>query len=40
MVFDPLAAVIAIASFAGLLISARSLQLGPAVPVEAEAQLP
>jgi drug/metabolite transporter (DMT)-like permease len=33
IVFDPLAAVIALASFAGLLVSARSLQLGPAVPV-------
>jgi drug/metabolite transporter (DMT)-like permease len=33
IVFDPLAAVIATASFAGLLVSARSLQLGPVVPV-------
>jgi drug/metabolite transporter (DMT)-like permease len=33
IVFDPLAAVIALASFGGLLVSARSLQLGPAVPV-------
>jgi drug/metabolite transporter (DMT)-like permease len=33
IVFSPLAAVIALASFAGLLVSARSLQLGPAVPV-------
>jgi hypothetical protein len=30
---DPLAAVIALASFAGLVVSARSLQLGKAVPV-------
>ena len=30
---DPLAAVIALASFAGLVLSARSLQLGKAVPV-------
>jgi drug/metabolite transporter (DMT)-like permease len=33
IVFSPLAALIALASFAGLLVSARSLQLGPAVPV-------
>ncbi len=33
IVFSPLAAVIAIASFLGLLVSARSLQIGPAVPV-------
>jgi drug/metabolite transporter (DMT)-like permease len=33
IVFSPLAAVVALASFAGLLVSARSLQLGPAVPV-------
>jgi drug/metabolite transporter (DMT)-like permease len=33
IVFSPLAAVIALASFAGLLVSARSLQLGRAVPV-------
>ncbi len=31
-VFNPLAAVIALASFAGLAVSARSLQLGKAVP--------
>jgi hypothetical protein len=30
---DPLAAVIALASFAGLVVSARSLQVGKAVPV-------
>jgi multidrug transporter EmrE-like cation transporter len=33
VLFHPLAAVIALASFAGLLVSARSLQLGKAVPV-------
>jgi hypothetical protein len=33
VVLHPLAAVIALASFAGLLVSARSLQLGKAVPV-------
>jgi multidrug transporter EmrE-like cation transporter len=33
ILFHPLAAVIALASFAGLLVSARSLQLGKAVPV-------
>jgi drug/metabolite transporter (DMT)-like permease len=33
IVFSPVAALIALASFAGLLVSARSLQLGPAVPV-------
>ena len=33
IVFSPLAAVIAIASAAGLVVSARSLQLGKAVPV-------
>ena len=33
IVTDPLAAVIALASFAGLVLSARSLQLGKAVPV-------
>ncbi len=33
VLFHPLAAVIALASFAGLLVSARSLQLGRAVPV-------
>ena len=33
MLLNPLAAVIAIASFAGLAVSARSLQLGKAVPV-------
>jgi hypothetical protein len=33
IVLSPLAAVIAIASFLGLLVSARSLQLGPVVPV-------
>jgi hypothetical protein len=33
VLLDPLAAVIAIASLAGMLLSARSLQIGPAVPV-------
>jgi multidrug transporter EmrE-like cation transporter len=33
VVFSPLAAVIAVASFIGLVVSARSLQLGEAVPV-------
>ena len=33
IVTDPLAAVIALASFAGLVVSARSLQVGKAVPV-------
>jgi len=33
IITDPLAAVIALASFAGLVLSARSLQLGKAVPV-------
>jgi hypothetical protein len=33
IVFDPLAGVILVASLAGMLVSARSLQLGPAVPV-------
>ena len=33
VLLDPLAAVIALASFAGLVVSARSLQLGKAVPV-------
>jgi drug/metabolite transporter (DMT)-like permease len=33
ILLSPLAAVIALASFLGLLVSARSLQIGPAVPV-------
>ncbi len=33
VLFSPLAGVIALASFLGLLVSARSLQIGPAVPV-------
>jgi len=33
VLLDPLAAVIALASFAGLVVSARSLQIGKAVPV-------
>jgi hypothetical protein len=33
ILFSPLAAVIALASFAGLVVSARSLQIGKAVPV-------
>jgi hypothetical protein len=33
VLLDPLAAVIALASLAGMLLSARSLQIGPAVPV-------
>jgi hypothetical protein len=33
VLLDPLAAVVAIASFAGLAVSARSLQIGKAVPV-------
>ena len=33
VLFSPLAAVIALASFAGLVVSARSLQIGKAVPV-------
>lgn len=33
LLIDPLAAVIAVASLIGLLVSARSLQLGPVVPV-------
>ncbi len=33
VLFDPLAAVIALASLLGMLVSARSLQLGPVVPV-------
>jgi hypothetical protein len=33
VLLDPLAALIAIASLAGMLLSARSLQIGPAVPV-------
>jgi hypothetical protein len=33
VLIDPLAAVIALASLAGMLLSARSLQLGPVVPV-------